>query len=123
MVMVDVCPYSLGTNVTRDVGGAARGGFFDPIIERNTVVPVSRESSYCTAHDHQTVVAIEVYQGEARLVQDNIPLGELKIAVPPHPAGEVEVTVRFTYDASGILECEIQTTEKRLQKSFLLDCR
>lgn len=44
--MVDVCPYSLGTSVARMVDGSRHSGLFDPIIERNTVVPVSRECSY-----------------------------------------------------------------------------
>ena len=108
MVMVDVCPYSLGTSVLREFDGMRQSGHFDPIIERNTVVPVSRESTYVTSADNQTSVSIDVYQGEARLVKDNILLGELNIAVPPRPAGEVRVVVRFTYDVSGILECEVK---------------
>jgi molecular chaperone HscC len=47
-----------------------------------------------------------VYQGEARLVKDNILLGELKARVPPAPAGEASIDVRFTYDTSGLLEVE-----------------
>ncbi len=108
MVMVDVCPYSLGTSVIREFDGMRQSGHFDPIIERNTVVPVSRESTYAPSADNQTSVSIDVYQGEARLVKDNILLGELKIPVPPRPAGEVSVVVRFTYDVSGILECEVK---------------
>lgn len=108
IVMVDVCPYSLGTAVARMVDGTKHSGLFDPIIERNTVVPVSRESSYCTSVDNQPVVTIEILQGEARLVKDNILLGEIQVNVPPRPAGEIDVTVRFTYDASGIFECEVK---------------
>ena len=111
VVMVDVCPYSLGTAVIRNVDGNKRSGFFDPIIERNTVVPVSRESSYYTAADDQTVVTIEIVQGEARLVKDNILLGEVRVSVPPRPAGEVSVNVRFTYDTSGIFECEVRVAQ------------
>jgi len=108
IVMVDVCPYSLGTAVMRMVDGTRHSGLFDPIIERNTVVPVSREKSYCTSVDNQPVVTIEILQGEARLVKDNILLGEIQVNVPPRPAGEIDVTVRFTYDASGIFECEVK---------------
>ena len=108
IVMVDVCPYSLGTSVSRTFNGIQQSGLFDPIIERNSVVPVSREASYQTAHDNQTLVSIDIYQGEARRVTDNILLGELNIPVPPRPAGEVSLIVRFTYDVSGILECEVK---------------
>ncbi|AGX87739.1 Hsp70 family protein [Candidatus Symbiobacter mobilis] len=107
IVMVDVCPYSLGTSITRQCNGVRQHGCFDPIIERNTPVPVSRESQYQTGHDYQQAVAIDVYQGEARLVKDNILLGTLEIPIPPRAAGEITMTVRFTYDVSGILECEV----------------
>lgn len=35
-------------------------------------------------------------------------LGELEIAVPRRPAGEVEIDVRFTYDNNGILEADVR---------------
>jgi len=111
VVMVDVCPYSLGTAVARTVDGTHHSGLFDPIIERNTVVPVSRESSYCTSADNQAVISVEIVQGEARLVKDNILLGEVRVSVPPRPAGEVSVDVRFTYDTSGIFECEVKVAQ------------
>ena len=120
VVMVDVCPYSLGTGVGRIVEGVRRSGFFDPIIERNTVVPVSRENTYCTSAENQTVVSVEVVQGESRLVQDNIVLGEIRVDVPPRPAGEIDVNVRFTYDASGIFECEVKVLQTGEVKQLVL---
>lgn len=120
MVMVDVCPYTLGTSVMREFDGMRQSGHFDPIIERNTVVPVSRESSYCTSQDNQTSVSIDIYQGEARLVKDNIQLGELKISLPPRPAGEISLIVRFTYDVSGILECEVKVPATETVERLIL---
>lgn len=109
IVMTDVCPYTLGTSICRRLdNGSYRDGFFDPIIERNTVLPVSRENSYVTMRDDQAQIEIDVYQGEARLSKDNILLGTVAVPVPPRPAGAVEVLVRFTYDSSGILECEVK---------------
>lgn len=35
-------------------------------------------------------------------------MGELEIAVPRRPAGEVEIDVRFTYDNNGILEADVR---------------
>jgi molecular chaperone HscC len=40
------------------------------------------------------------------LVKDNLKLGELVVHVPKLPAGEAQVDVRFTHDASGLLEVE-----------------
>lgn len=120
VVMVDVCPYSLGTNVSRMIDGVRRSGFFDPIIERNTVVPVSRESTYCTTTDNQPIVSVDVIQGESRMAKDNIMLGEIRVEVPARPAGEIQVTVRFTYDASGIFECEVKVLQTGEVKQLVL---
>ena len=112
MVMTDVAPFTLGIETTithgSDVSGRVRGQFM-PIIERNTVIPVSRSKIVCTIDDNQKVMALRVFQGESRLVKDNVPLGELKIKLPPGPAGKEDVDVRFTYDTSGLLEVQATT--------------
>ena len=110
--MTDVAPFTLGIETTithgSDVSGRVRGQFM-PIIERNTVIPVSRSKIVCTIEDNQKVMALRVFQGESRLVKDNVPLGELKIKLPPGPAGKEDVDVRFTYDTSGLLEVQATT--------------
>jgi molecular chaperone HscC len=55
----------------------------------------------------QTSVKCEVYQGESRLVRDNIPLGTIDITVPKNPTAHESFDVRFTYDRDGILEVEV----------------
>ena len=80
VVMTDVCPYSLGVEIVRALpGGELAEGHFSPIIERNTVIPASRMATYSPTHDRQPKLVIQVYQGEARLVRDNIKLGDLHI--------------------------------------------
>lgn len=108
IVMTDVCPYTLGTDVSQRIGQTEfQHGVFLPIIERNAVVPVSREKSVVTMHDNQKLVNVGIYQGEARMVKDNVFLGEIEIPVPAKPAGEVELIIRFTYDVNGLLEAEM----------------
>lgn len=112
IVMTDVCPYTLGVEVSEQIGpGRFQPGFFLPIIERNSVVPISREQTVATISDKQSALHVAVFQGESRLVKDNIFLGEITIAVPPKPAGEVSVSIRFTYDVNGILEAEMTVAE------------
>ncbi|MCA8984029.1 MAG: Hsp70 family protein [Planctomycetaceae bacterium] len=106
MVMTDVCPFSLGINITKEFAGREMGGFFMPIIHRNTTLPVSREDTVYTLRANQREVRLKVYQGEHRKVDDNVYLGELIVQdVPLGPAG-TEVVVRFTYDLNGLLEVE-----------------
>ncbi|EOI3502389.1 molecular chaperone HscC [Cronobacter dublinensis] len=107
VVLTDVCPYTLGIETVKAFGRHHDEGHYLPVIERNVVVPVSRVKTVSTLYDNQTMVAFTIYQGESRLVKDNIELGHMRVPVPPKPAGEVSLDVRFTYDVNGILEAEI----------------
>jgi molecular chaperone HscC len=107
VVLTDVCPYSLGVEVSKLLGQRQyRKGYFLPILERNVVVPASRVERLVTIVDQQTTMELRMYQGESRLVKDNVFLGAIQLAVPPKPAGAEEVEVRFTYDINGLLEVE-----------------
>jgi len=107
VVLTDVCPYSLGVEISRQVGSQQVAGHYLPIIERNCVVPVSRVKSVQTLQDNQKQVSVRIFQGESRLVVNNIFLGELDIDVPSRPAGEVSLDIRFTYDINGLLEAQV----------------
>jgi molecular chaperone HscC len=117
IVLTDVCPYSLGVETSERLpNGELRGGVFSPIIERNTVIPASRVKSFVTLRDGQRTVRFDIYQGESRQATDNILLSRMEIPVPPAPAGEVDVEVRFTYDINGLLEVDVhvpKTGERR----------
>jgi len=107
VVMTDVCPYTLGVEtVHRMPGGGEVDGYFSPIIERNTVVPASRVKRYVPVREGQRMLKLEIFQGEARLVRDNIALGALDVPLPRGPNAEANVEVRFTYDVNGLLEVE-----------------
>lgn len=107
VLMTDVCPYSLGVEVSEQLSASqVVHGLFSPVIERNTVVPTSRTSTYHTMADGQSELVLSVYQGEHRFVRDNVHLGSLTVPVPPLGRGEATVDVRFTYDVSGLLEVD-----------------
>ncbi|MDR1796639.1 MAG: molecular chaperone HscC [Clostridiales Family XIII bacterium] len=109
MLLTDVCSYTLGIEIAHmRPNGLVHAGIYSPIIERNTVIPVSRVETFCTVNDNQSMVDVEIYQGESRHARDNVHLGSLEIPVPPAPAGRESVDVRFTYDVNGILEVEVK---------------
>ncbi|MBO9499823.1 MAG: molecular chaperone HscC [Novosphingobium sp.] len=119
--LTDVCPFTLGVGISeRDARGGRRDGIFSPIIERNTVIPASRVQRYFTMIDNQETIRLEVYQGEARHVVDNVWLGQLDIPVPRKPAGEVGVDCRFTYDTSGLLEVDVSVPETEISQQLLI---
>lgn len=107
VVLTDVCPYTLGIETSVQMGQGYQSGHYLPIIERNSVVPVSRSRTVSTLSDGQERVIVRIFQGEGRLVQNNIFLGELDIPVPKRRAGEVDLDVRFTYDNNGLLEAQV----------------
>ncbi|KQY92008.1 2-alkenal reductase [Paenibacillus sp. Root52] len=121
VILTDVCPYTLGVSVSvRMDNGQFESGMFSPIIERNTVIPVSKMERYYTLHHNQTSINVDIYQGESRLAKNNVKLGELPINVPPAPAGEQAIDIRFTYDINGILEVEVSSVETGEKKVAII---
>jgi molecular chaperone HscC len=119
--ITDVAPFTLGVDTaTRDQHGRFHDGIFAPIIERNTPVPVSRVERFHTLADNQREIAFGIFQGEARDVKHNVKLGEIKAPVPPRPAGEVSVEVRFTYDTSGLLEVDLEVPASGLKRNLVI---
>lgn len=106
IILTDVMPFSLGVEIAKRHQNQLESGFFLPLIERNTFLPVSKTETLNTVEDNQTRVLLKIYQGEGRKVQDNVFLGEMQVDVPPRPAGEVLLDVRFTYTLDGLLEVE-----------------
>ncbi|HEY4466332.1 MAG TPA: molecular chaperone HscC [Klebsiella sp.] len=106
IILTDVMPFSLGVEVAKRRAGQIEPGFFLPLIERNTFLPVSKMETVNTVEDNQSMVLLKIYQGEGRRVQDNVFLGEMQVEIPARPAGEVELDVRFTYTLDGLLEVE-----------------
>jgi molecular chaperone HscC len=109
VILTDVCPFTLGTEVAveRENGGF-ESGHFCPIIERNTVIPASRTETMYTIRDNQTKVSVNVLQGESRFAANNLLLGELTVEIPKGPKGQESIDVTYTYDVNSILEVQVR---------------
>lgn len=122
MVLTDVCPYTLGIEVVRQDGnGNLAAGHFLPVIERNATVPLSRVERVTTLCDNQPAIRIQVFQGESRRTKNNIRLSEVEIRVPPAPAGEPQIDVRFSYDSSGILEVDVAVLNTDITANLVIE--
>lgn len=96
IVLLDVTPLTLGVEVL--------GGLVEPLIERNTTIPVKRSKFFTTASDFQTSVEIHVVQGERPMAADNVSLGRFVLeGIPPAPRGVPRIEVTFDINADGIL--------------------
>jgi len=124
IVLTDVCPHTLGVEVAKMMTpGQVGAGFYFPIIDRNTTVPVSRAEVFNTFHPSQDEIEVKVYQGEARMTRENqligrVRVGGMKTELGQRRPGEAEI--RFSYDMNGILEVEVTvlSTGKKLAEVF-----
>lgn len=112
VVLTDVMPFSLGVIID--------GDRFSPLIERNTPVPVSRVGRYTTVQHRQTVVNFDICQGESPIGSENLKLGGVSMEVPALPAGQAQIDVRFSYDASGLLVVDTHELESGRQRQIVL---
>ena len=122
IVMTDVCPFTLGTEIARQTGrDQYESGHFQPIIERNTVIPASRVVRNSTLRPGQDSVSISVYQGESPRIEDNVPLGEINVQLPKNSKKHEDFDIRFTYDVSGVLEVLVTVVSTNQTKQLILE--
>jgi len=122
VILTDVCPFTLGIETShRTHADNYESGYFSPIIERNTPIPVSRVEEYCTLYDQQKQIRVNIFQGENRKVENNVKIGELNVDVPRGAAGEQIIAVRFTYDINGILEVDVTTVSTGVTRTIVIE--
>ena len=103
-VLVDVSPYSFGVSYLSDRDGLPYPFCYKPIIHRNTPLPVTRTELYATAHDEQTEVEVNVFQGENPDALHNTLVGNFLVTGLIPVVGPNEVLCRMKLDLDGILE-------------------
>ncbi len=121
IVLTDVCPFTLGTSVVRTFeNNEKESGHFLPIIERNTVIPVSRRQTLYTVNDNQKEITVDILQGESRMAKNNLYLGEMNVRVPAAPAGKESINVTYTYDINSILEVIVKVNSTGFTKKMII---
>jgi molecular chaperone DnaK len=110
IVLVDLIPLSLGIEV--------ENGYFVPIIERNSPIPISAKRIFTTVMDYQKAVDINIYQGESMYAKNNIHLGNFRLeGIREAKKGEPRIEVTFEIDVNGILNVSAMDLDTRnLQK-------
>ena len=126
-ILVDVTPLSLGIDVANfTMTGHIQDDIFEPLIHRNTSVPVHKSKEFSTLYPGQEAIHIHVYQGEHRVASKNTLLGDFMVeGLKPDPqlGGITKVTVNFEIDINGILEVTVteRGTRKKVKETLKVD--
>lgn len=110
LIVTDVAPFSMGIATLKGTGpDADEPGYYKAIVDRNTVIPVTRTERFYTSTPYQTSVNIEVFQGEEDWVEDNHFLNDFLLEGVPANENPEEIDVTFRYNLNGILEVKAKS--------------
>lgn len=114
ILLLDVAPLSLGVET--------KGGIMTTLIEKNTKIPASETKTFTTARNNQTIVPVNVLQGEREMAKDNKSLGTFNLeGIPPAPAGQPQIEVTFEIDTDGILQVSAEEKQSGKDASITIE--
>ncbi|MBI2377068.1 MAG: Hsp70 family protein [Deltaproteobacteria bacterium] len=97
------------------IGVGLPGGRFKKVIERDSKLPATHTYAIRTTRDDQTEIEIDVFQGDSDDVEQNEPLGTLKVPDLPR-GGKGSVVVRVTFHVSS--ESILSLTAEELTRNI-----
>lgn len=122
LIITDICNYSLGVASIGEYQGIIMPDTFSVIIPKNSNLPCTKSDTYYTAVDDQTSVNIKVYQGENKLVYENLFLSEFKVeGIPKNKAGAEAIEITFRYNINDILTVEAKILSTGVSKSIKIE--
>jgi len=108
--LLDITPLDLRIGVA--------GNMAEPVIERNTPIPIEQSRMFTTFRDFQESVQIRVYQGDSREAGENELLGQFEFSgFKKARRGEVSIEVSFEINADGIVDVTASDPESGEQTS------
>ena len=101
-LVLTVLPSSFGI-------GTVEGGV-SVLVKKNTTLPCKKRATFSACAEGQSVVVMDVYEGDRPLAKDNHLVGQLYLQnIPPIPCGTCIIEV--TCDIDGSTDCIITATE------------
>jgi heat shock protein 1/8 len=113
ITLLDITPLSLGIETI--------GGIMNPIIPRNSVIPITKKRLYTTDSDYVDSVLIKIYEGERKMTKDNFFVGEFELkGLEKLLRGIHRIEVKFRIDANGIITVSAEDLEKKNTTSITI---
>ena len=123
-VLVDVTPHSLGIKCMEypsEFSMMPNEFKFAPIVKRNTPLPASRSEVFCTVGDNQSIVDVEVFQGESGDVRRNHRVGKFSIeGLARVPSGN-QIVVQLDLTLDGTLKVSAREKATGLVKQITVE--
>ncbi|OQW93531.1 MAG: heat-shock protein Hsp70 [Beggiatoa sp. IS2] len=120
-VLVDITPYTYGTNAIGERDGEVYPFVYVPIIHKNSPLPLTKTEAFYTVFDNQEKVDVRVYQGEDSDALNNHQLGEFLIeSLSKVPAGN-PILLTLHLDVNGILQVSAKEKQTGLEKSIVIE--
>jgi molecular chaperone DnaK len=114
VILLDVTPMDLGIRV--------EGDRFSTLIPKNTSIPTQETKVFTTTEDNQSIVTIEVLQGESDKASDNTLLGMFNLTgIPNAPAGKPRIEVAFEIDTDGIVNVSARDLNSDREQSITVE--
>ena len=117
VMLTDVCPFSLGTNVSNPLDSSRP--IMSVIIERNTVLPIKTTRTYTVSTGAKSIY-FKIYQGEEYYVGENIKIGEIYLDGLEGTEVNPIVSLTFAYDINGILDVTAKDISTGKEKNVVI---
>jgi molecular chaperone DnaK len=120
-VLVDVTPYTYGTDAVGELDGEITPFMYVPIIRKNSPLPVSKSDVFYTMHDGQKVVDVKIYQGEDPDSLNNILIGQFRVeGLQDVPSGN-PIVISLDLDLNGILHVSAKEKATGLENRITIE--
>ena len=104
----EVCNHGYGTLAILEDAKTGEGKFQNSIvIPKNTPIPCAMSQTYMTSEDNETLIEVEVTQGEDENPKYIDIIGKIALEVPQGRQAGCEVKVTYTYDENQSVKAEI----------------
>ena len=111
----NVTPFSLGVRASK----GRNMDLFQPVISRNTAIPVVAEREFTTFRANQKSVDVSVFQGEKSSCRENTFLGGFRLGgIPAAPAGQPKILVHFEMNGSDLLSVSATCSHLRSEQTL-----